>query len=90
MQNNFYSIEKSKDPHEKTLVTIGRKKSTKRLDLEESFVSKQKTIDEVITDNNINNGNNNGGTPCLNSPKCLAHVARTQRNIRQSEMKIVC
>lgn len=36
---------------------------------------------DVITDNN------NDGTPCHNSPRYLAHLARMQRNIRQSEMK---
>lgn len=57
------------------------------LDLKEPFVSKRKNL--VGVDNTTNNyGNNNFGAPCHNSPKHLAHLSRTQRNVRQNEMKM--
>lgn len=37
--------------------------------------------------NNNNNGNNDGGTLCQHSLIHLSHLARTERNTKQSEMK---
>lgn len=45
-------------------------------------------MDNTNNNNNANNGNNVGGMPCHNSPRRLSHVARPQRNVRQTKMKI--
>lgn len=37
--------------------------------------------------NNANSGNIVGDILCHNSSRCLAHIARPERNLRQTEMK---
>lgn len=58
-----------------------KKQKAKSLDLEDPYVSKQRTMTEVNNYNN-NKGDNNDVSPCHNSPKCLSHLARMQMNIQ--------
>lgn len=75
------------EPHIETLFKTRKKPRAKRIDLEESSVSKQRTMDEV--DNNINNnGNNNYGTPCHSRPRHLAHLSRKIQ--AQALVYIIC
>lgn len=86
MQKSLFDPEFKQTTHINVSKNRKNKQWTEMIDLEESFVSKQGTLEKY--DNNNNNGNKNVGPSCKHSPRRIAHITWTQMNVRQIIMKI--